>query len=301
MNYKVASAGHICDNSSGKYPIVDQIQVLNSEYLNHPWMPGWSTVVGNITYLENWQDARKDIPVVCGSDVGQEHVRTWLNEQRPALYVGRGYCGNHTTKKRNLWRVSVNGWANTVLNPFPHSRWGKMNLTRHAWKVQKINRVLIAPSKMASNVWTGQITTDWANSMLDKFPGAEVKIRYKADTPGLRWQTLWEDLDWADLVVTQSSAITCEALWYGKKVLSLEPCPTWAAGRTTLENWDDPGGPEFRDAWHEHLAWSQFTVDEWASGEALQLIEKYVGPIVSYQPGHTYNLKERASSSSMVS
>ena len=165
-----------------------------------------------------------------------------------------------------------------------------MMLPRHPWKVKQIQKVLIAPSKMVSRIWSQVETLTWAESMQDKFPGAETKIRYKADTPGVRWATLWDDLDWCDLVVTQSSAITCEALWYGKKVISLEPCPTWAAEHAKLEDWKNPQEPVMRDAWHEHLAWSQFTVDEWASGEALSLIEQYMGPIADYDPGHDYNL-----------
>jgi hypothetical protein len=163
-----------------------------------------------------------------------------------------------------------------------------MQLPKHPWKVKQVQKVLIAPSKMASNIWS-QVGTDvWAQSMLDKFPGADVKIRYKASTPWERWSTLWEDLDWADLVVSQSSAITCEAFWYGKKVISTEPCPTWAAGRSILEDWADPTEPPLRAAWHEHIAWCQYTRSEWQSGEALDLLEQYLGPFKYYDPEFQY-------------
>jgi len=92
------------------------------------------------------------------------------------------------------------------------------------------------------------------------------------------------------LVVAQSSAITCEAFWYGKKVISIQPCPTWAAGRTALDTWQDPTEPRYRDVWHEHLAWSQYTVDEWSSGEAFDLIQQYLGPVKLYNPQYCYSL-----------
>jgi hypothetical protein len=269
---------------------MQQLQVLTKEYHDHPWIPGWHSKVDSIEFFNKWQAVSDQRVVVCGADVSQLHVRHWLNQQQPALYIGRGYVGNHTSKQRRLWRVSVNGWANTKLMPVPHSRWDKMLLPRHPWKVKEVQKVLIAPSKMVSNIWSQIGRRSWAESMLDKFSGADVKIRYKDNTPGLRWATLWDDLDWADLVVTQSSAITCEALWYGKKVISIQPCPTWAAEQTKLEDWQNPTEPEFRDEWHEHLAWSQFTVDEWVSGEALSLIEQYIGPVLDYDPQHRYNL-----------
>jgi hypothetical protein len=269
---------------------MQQFQVLTEEFNEHPWIPGWIQSGYDIKFVNNPDDIVASMPVVCGSDLSHSYVRRWLNTKQPALYIGRGYVGNHTSKKRRLWRVSVNGWANIKLMPVPHSRWDKMLLPRHPWKVKEVQKVLIAPSKMVSNIWSQIGTRSWAESMLDKFPGADVKIRYKDNTPGLRWATLWDDLDWADLVVTQSSAITCEALWYGKKVISIQPCPTWAAEQTKLEDWQNPTEPEFRDEWHEHLAWSQFTVDEWASGEALSLIEQYIGPVLDYDPQHRYNL-----------
>ena len=268
---------------------MQQLQVLTQEFKDHPWIPGWINAGNEILFVDDPLDVVDSMPVVCGSNLSYNYVCHWLNTKQPAVYIGRGYVGNHTSKKRRLWRASVNGWANTKLMPVPHSRWNTMMLPKHPWKVKQVQKVLIAPSKMASTRWSQIDASIWVQGMIDKFPGAEIKIRYKANTPGLRLFTLWDDLDWADLVVTQSSAITCEAFWYGKKVISIEPCPTWAAGRSLLEDWKDPTEPELRDAWHEHLAWSQFTIDEWASGEALSLVEQYMGPITKYDPGHSYN------------
>jgi hypothetical protein len=166
-----------------------------------------------------------------------------------------------------------------------------MGLPKYEWKVKEVKRVLIAPSKMTSKIWTPELSHNWAESMLDKFPGAEVRIRRKGQTPGIRWETLWDDLDWADLVVSQSSAITVEAFWYGKKVISLEPCPTWAAHKSTLEDWNDPTEPELRDIWHEHIAWCQYTTDEIKSGNVLDLLQQYLGNICDYNSGHVYNLQ----------
>jgi hypothetical protein len=224
-----------------------------------------------------------------GGDILRAEVRERMNLQSPTIFIHRGYLGNHLYKTRKWWRYSINGFANTKLMPIPYSRWNLLNLKRHPWKVKEIKKVLVAPSKMTSKIWTPGVD-DWINSMLNRFPGAEVRIRPKGPKPGIRWSTLWEDLDWADLVVSQASAITAEAFWYGKKVISLFPCPTWAGGsESTLENWQDPAEPLNRDAWHEHLAWSQFTNEEWLSGESFNLIEKYIGDIQNYNPGYNYN------------
>lgn len=269
-----------------------KLQLLNSEFKNHPWVEGWKNAGYELNFFDDPSQLLPNEIVVCGSDLLHGYVGQFLNSSRPAIYIGRGYVGNHTTKTRRLWRASVNGWANTILKPIPYKRWHLMEIPKHPWKVKKISRVLIAPSKMTTAVWSKQSPNEWAEEIAEKFSNVEIKIRHKEKKAGSRWATLWGDLDWADLVVSQSSAITCEAFWYGKKVLSTEPCPTWAADRTTFKNWQDPSEPKLRNIWHEHLAWNQFNISEWINGSAFKLIEKYLGSIKGYKSGHTYNFTE---------
>lgn len=267
------------------YQIVDEI--INEK--TNTWLKERS----DVDILSSWTLADLSKVIIAPSDLLQKSVKHWMNIEQPAMYIGRGYLGNHLYKTRKWWRYSINGWANIKLENIPYSRWQLLNLPRHSWKVKKVKNVLIAPSKMTSPIWDPEIGYDWPKYISSKFPGAEIKIRYKEkkSTPHMRWATLWNDLDWADLVVSQSSAITCEAFWYGKKVISIYPCPTWAAEKTTLEDWQNPKEPELRDAWHEHLSWSQFTIDEWVSGEALSIIKKYIGNVLEYKTDYTYNFR----------
>ena len=248
--------------------------------------------LSNCKYLQpvnSIVDVNHSDHMFMGGDILRAEVRERMNLQSPTIFIHRGYLGNHLYKRRKWWRYSVNGFANTKLMPIPYSRWNLLNLKRHPWKVKEIKKVLVAPSKMTSKIWTPGVD-DWTNSILDRFPGAEVRIRSKGPKPGIRWSTLWDDLDWADLVVSQASAITAEAFWYGKKVISFFPCPTWAAGsESTLDNWRDPIEPAGRDQWHEHIAWCQFTNEEWHSGTAFDLINSYIPSIEKYNPGYRYN------------
>lgn len=248
-------------------------------------LENWS----NLIIRESYTDVDSKIPVVISGDLKRPEVKKFMNTRQPAIYIARGYLGNHLYKKRRWWRYSVNGFANTILHTVPHSRWKMLELPKHPWKVKKVKNVLIAPSNMMEYIWDPIRGGQWPEYMMQQFPGAEVRIRHKASTPGERWSTLWQDLDWADLVVAQGSAITVEAFWYGKKVISIHPCPTWAAGKTVLEDWNNPQEPKLRNAWHEHLAWCQFTNEEWASQQALDLIKSYLGDIKDYDPGYTHN------------
>ena len=273
-------------------PAVNTLQILTTDVQQDAfimsWVDNWKQQNRNLIFCNDWKTVDPQTPVFCYSDLTNLNVPVWLNQHQPAIYVGRGYLGNHLHKKRLFYRASVNSWANTVLKPIPYSRWHQTNLPRHAWRVNEVKRVLIAPSKVTTRVWSQQSSDEWSDSLKNQFAGAEIRIRLKPGKSSNRYSTLWEDLDWADLVVSQSSAITCEAFWYGKKVISLEPGPTWAAGRTYLEDWQDPTEPPLREAWHEHIAWCQYTRDEWHSGAALDMLEQYLGPVESYDPEFQY-------------
>lgn len=247
---------------------------------------------GRLQVVKNLSEVKDHEPMYMGGDILRADVRNRLNLKKPTIFNHRGYLGNHIHKTRYWWRYSVNGFANTRLLNIPYSRWHLLNLPKHPWKVKKIKNVLIAPSKMTAPLWDPKLGHNWTDYIQSMLPEVEVRIRIKGPKPGIRWSTLWEDLNWADLVIAQASAITAEAFWYGKKVISLFPCPTWAAGcRSDLENWQDPTEPVNRDIWHEHLAWCQFNNNEWQSGEAFDLIEKYIGQIDQYDPNYDYNFQ----------
>lgn len=258
-------------------------QILEKDYTGS-FFNSWP----NLKIINNTNEIDNSVPLITASDVNRSYVRDRLNKKSPTIYIGRGYLGNHLTKSRQWWRYSINSWANIKMHPIPYSRWDSLKLPKHPWKVKKVKNVLIAPSKATQRVWDPILSKPWPETMIDKFPGAEIKIRYKPAKSGLRYQTLFDDLEWADLVVAQGSAITTEAFWYGKKVISLYPCPTWASKKFTLEDWQDPTEPENRDEWHEHIAWSQFKISEWETGEALELLESYMPPVVNYDDNYIY-------------
>jgi len=261
------------------------LQILEKDYQEGiRWFENWN----GLNRVDSHESVNANVPIIIGADLLRPEVRNFLNLNQPGIYIARGYLGNHIRKTRWWWRYSINSWANTKILDIPYSRWDLLNLERHPWKVKEVKRVLIAPSKMTQPIWDPSSGWGWAEYMSTRFPGADVKIRYKKGKSGLRWESLFKDLDWADLVVAQGSAITAEAFWYGKKVISLGPCTTWAAEKNTLKDWKNPKEPELRDSWHEHLAWSQFTEEEWKSQEALQLIEKYIGSILDYGIRHNY-------------
>lgn len=243
------------------------------------WLEGWKKWADKVIILDDPYKADPDIPFVFGGNMVYKWVRNWMADRKPCIVTNRPFLGGHLQKKRSAWRASVNSFANTQLNPIPYSRWSTVGLEQHLWKVKEVKNVLIAPPAKSIRVWTNTTAEQWVEEMKNKFPGANVKIRLKTGMKGKggRYLSLWDDLDWADLVVSYSSAITAEAFWYGKKAISLGVCPTWIASDNHLNNWQDPTEPVNRAIWHEHLSWIQYTDEEWESGDAQEMIYQYQG------------------------
>ena len=243
------------------------------------WIPGWQKWADKVIILNSPEEANPEIPFIFGANMAYKWVKNWMANKYPCIVTNRPFLGSQLTKKRVAWRASVNSFANTTLKPIPYSRWNTIGLDKQPWKVTEVKNVLIAPPAKSIGAWLGITAEEWVEQMKGKFPGANVRIRLKTGMKGKggRYATLWDDFDWADLVVSYSSAVTTEAFWYGKKVISLGVCPTWVACDNTLSNWQDPTEPANRAVWHEHMSWVQYTNEEWNSGEAQEMIYQYQG------------------------
>jgi hypothetical protein len=253
------------------------------QYLDYEFHPGdligWKKWADKLIPIRNAEEGDPEIPLIMGTNLANRDHKNWIIYKRPYIASNRQLTRNWCDKHRTMARISVNSYAATKLGNFPHTRWPTQQLEKNPWKVKEIKNVLIAPPEKSIYVWTGMWGLDWAEKIKNQLEsqGANVKIRPKLRKRGPRSVTLFDDLDWADLVVTYSSAISVEAFWWGKKVISLGVCPTWVACDNTLANWQDPIEPINRDVWHEHISWIQFTYEEFLSGHAQEMTYQYQG------------------------
>jgi hypothetical protein len=248
---------------------------------NDDWfINGWKKWADKLIILDDESNYDPEITLVSGARFYEPFFKNVMKNKNPYIAINRPYLGSHKTKHRNQWRVSVNSFACIELKTVPHSRWNNINLEMNEWKVKNIENILIAPPTLGVTAFTGLKNTEWVGNITKNFNGANIKIRYKDQQgkgKGGRYLTLWNDLDWADLVISYSSAITAEAFWYGKKVISLGACPTWICQPPDLSNWRKSSEPVNRQAWHEHMGWIQFSNEEWESGDAQEMTMFYQG------------------------
>ena len=243
----------------------------------------WLPVVDDFVIHARFEDLDPAIPLLVYSNMSSKPVVDWINAGHPIIAMNRphlgGWAKQYTLGAR---RFAVNGYACTQWGNRTHDRFYLLNIPRHAWKVREIRRVLIAPPGKLLWFWHGITPEKWAQEQAQFFAdkGVEVRFRWKYDNrkgKKGRYADLWQDLDWADLVVSWGSAITAEAFYFGKKVISLGPCATWTCCDRDYRNWQDPTEPADRDEWHEHMAWTQFTRQEMALGAGAEMILQYQG------------------------
>lgn len=243
----------------------------------------WLSVVDHFQIHSRLEDLNPAVPLLTYSNMACKVIVDWINDGKPIIAMNRphlaGWAKQYSMGAR---RFSVNGYACTQWGQRTHQRFPKLNIPQHAWKVRDIRRVLIAPPGKLLWFWYSIDATVWARQQAAFFAdkGVEVRFRWKYDNrkgKKGRYADLWQDLDWADLVISWGSAITAEAFYYGKKVISLGPCPTWVCCDRDLTNWKDPREPEARDEWHEHMAWTQFTREEMKDGAGAKMILQYQG------------------------
>lgn len=264
-----------------------KIAQIKAGFLEEPIVNGWKHYLDKLIIVDSIEDADPEIPMILPANpIGD--TQRWMRAGNPYFALNRPYIGSWSAAKRFAARVSVNSFACTKLGDMPFSRWNTTRLEKQPWKVTEVKNVLIATSNKSQGAFTNVSQQDWAEDIKSQLEGANVKIRYKSGKKSSQHHGdasrgvtgLFGDdgeFEWADLVISYSSAITCEAFWFGKKAISLGVCPTWVACDNHLANWNVPQEPINRDIWHEHMAWVQFNIDEWESGAAQEMTVHYQG------------------------
>jgi len=258
-----------------------KIVQIHKELLALPWMvKGWKKWADKIIVVNNITEYNKELPIVAWAKPHDKIIGIALKNSYPTILMNRPYLSAHIRKQIDMFRVSVNSFACSSFKEMPYSRWDKVGVDKHPWKVTEVKNILIAPPNKGVVYFTGQKLDLWVEDLQTLFKDFNVKVRLKNSTGagrGERYSSLWNDFDWADLVVSCASASTAEAFWYGKKVISLGPCPTLMCDTGSLENFINPSEPANRDSWHEHIGWIQFLESEWTSGNAQEMTAVYQG------------------------
>jgi hypothetical protein len=189
-----------------------------------------------------------------------------------------GYFGNK--KRKTIFRLSVNNFqnVNSIIDR-PADRWEQLNIDQDSFK-QGSTIVIVPPDRKivhtlglgSEDHWIEKIVVK-INSVTDR----SIKIRRR---PELRADRIvsntFKDFikDDTFCVVGYSSNALVEAAMHNIPVIALGDSATKSLYRYQLEDIEKikPAYPSDKQAWLNHLAYSQFTKEELVAGVAWDLI-----------------------------
>jgi len=189
-----------------------------------------------------------------------------------------GYFGNK--KKKTIFRLSVDNFQNTnSIIDRPADRWERLNLEQYSFE-QGSSIVIVPPDRKIVNT-LGLVSEDtWINDTVVKiksFTDRPIKIRRRPEPRADRIvSNTFKDFikDGTFCVVGYSSNALVEAAMHDIPVISLGHSATKSLYKYQLEDIEKikPAYPSDKQAWLNHLAYSQFTREELISGLAWELI-----------------------------
>jgi len=189
-----------------------------------------------------------------------------------------GYFGNN--KKKTIFRLSVNNFqnVNTIVDR-PADRWEQFNIDQSSFKHGSTIVVVPPDRKIVHTLKLGS-EDQWIDETvlkIKKFTDRKIKIRKR---PGPRADRVvsntFKDFirDDTFCVVGYSSNALVEAAMHDIPVISLGHSATKSLYSYQLEDIEKikPAYHSDKQAWLNHLAYSQFTREELISGLAWELI-----------------------------
>jgi hypothetical protein len=189
-----------------------------------------------------------------------------------------GYFGNK--KKKTIFRLSVNNFQN--VNPIierPSDRWEKLNIAQNSFN-QGSAIVVVPPDRKIVNARGLGSEDQWIDETVLKiksFTDRAIKIRKRPEPRADRIvSNTFKDFikDDTFCVVGYSSNALVEAAMHDIPVISLGHSATKSLYTYQLKDIEKikPAYPSDKQAWLNHLAYSQFTREELLSGLAWELI-----------------------------
>jgi len=189
-----------------------------------------------------------------------------------------GYFGNK--KKKTIFRLSVNNFQN--VDPIvdrPADRWNKLNLKPEHF-TQGSTIVVVPPDRKIVNALGLGSEDQWINETvlkIKKFTDREIKIRKRPEPRVDRIvSNTFKDFikDDTFCVVGYSSNALVEAAMHNVPVISLGHSATKSLYNYQLQDIEKikPAYLDDKQAWLNHLAYSQFTREELISGLAWELV-----------------------------
>jgi hypothetical protein len=205
--------------------------------------------------------------------------RNWIEKGRKHIEIDYGYWGINNPR-RNTRRATFGGGHNLNLGSIPYNRIDTLYPEVEDWKkIRGDYLLLIEPQQDIVKERLGIDLGTWKNNLLEKLSpywDGSVKWRRKAGgkNPG-RWPSFLEDLQGCHAVVGERTMACVEAVMLGYPAYTTDFSTVSLIMGTDLSKLKNPEYPD-RKQWLEHIAWSQFSPEEFDNGTSVaDMVRQY--------------------------
>lgn len=187
------------------------------------------------------------------------------------FHIDNGYVGNHRHKTPFYYRISYNSLQNTTPKSVPKSRLEYLELDDNLWQDWNSKgdyNLLVMPNNSNIFKYLGQEYDTWRKETITYYNSLPTKliIREKDGKRRQRFKEILPLMSNAKKVITYHSMAVVEALCLGK--------PIEVLGQSAVQHWQNQIDFD-RTPMLEHIAWSQFSRNEFASGTAWKCTFDY--------------------------
>lgn len=187
------------------------------------------------------------------------------------FHIDNGYVGNHRHKTPFYYRISYNSLQNTKPNPVSKSRIEYLELDDNLWQdwnPEGEYNLLVMPNQSNIFKYLGEDYNTWRTKTIKYYNSLDVPlvIREKEGKRKQRFEEILPMMQKAKKVITYHSMAAVEAICLGKPIEIL--------GQSAVEHWQNKFNFD-RNEVLEHIAWSQFSRNEFASGTAWKCTFEY--------------------------
>jgi len=260
-----------------KYAIVESILDKKSFWIYQPW------IAKNAVLFKTFDHVPKDHIVVAHYPCWLEPLKKWADKGMKFIEIEWGYWGERPTQGKariNTRRVSYCHSHNIKMKPTPYLRSNLLKPEIYPWKESRGDYLLlIEPNPEWVTKRTGLEFGEWKKKFLDTISSHWTgPIRWRQKRSGAkqgRFDSFKRDLEGCFAVVGERTMACAEAVMLGYPAYTIDDSIVTPLMGKDLRALSNPILPD-RSQWADHVAWSQFFVNEFSQGTLVaDLVENY--------------------------
>lgn len=190
------------------------------------------------------------------------------------ISIDKGYFRNK--KSTSHWRLSLNSLQQQKILDVPKDRLEVFNIDIKPWQTQGEYIIILAPNPNPLLYYTGSDDVlKWCletKAKLLEHTDRKIFIRFKESIKYRIHDPLSKYLDKCYAVVTLQSLGCVETIIAGIPTLNLAPSCLNGLYKSDVSMIEDLPKPDNRYEWLKSLSYSQFTLEEFENGKALELL-----------------------------